>query len=58
MSGVMMLNHIHEEAIGERIKSSYNAILAEGDPKHLTRDLGGSASTNEFADAIIARLSR
>jgi isocitrate dehydrogenase (NAD+) len=58
MSGVMMLNHIHEEAIGERIKSSYNAVLAEGDPKQLTRDLGGSASTNEFADAVIARLGR
>ena len=58
MSGVMMLNHIHEEAIGERIKLAYNAVLAEGDPKHLTRDLGGSASTNEFADAVIARLGR
>src|SRR5258708_25193000 len=26
MSGVMMLNHIHEEAIGERIKSSYKPV--------------------------------
>src|SRR3954452_24950340 len=30
MSGVMMLNHIHEEAIAERIKGAYNAVLAEG----------------------------
>ena len=52
MSGVMMLNHIHEEAIGEKIKTAYNKVLAEG--KTLTRDLGGSAGTNEFADAIIA----
>jgi len=29
-------------------------VLAEG--KTLTRDLGGSANTNEFADAIIARM--
>src|SRR5438067_6989720 len=56
MSGVMMLNHIHEEAIAEKIKIAYNAVLAEGDPKYLTRDLGGVASTSEFADAVIARL--
>ncbi|HEY7117641.1 MAG TPA: isocitrate/isopropylmalate dehydrogenase family protein [Tepidisphaeraceae bacterium] len=54
MSGVMMLNHIHEEAIAERIKGAYNAVLAEG--KTLTRDLGGSAGTNDFADAVIAKL--
>jgi isocitrate dehydrogenase (NAD+) len=54
MSGVMMLNHIHEEPMAQRIKSAYDATLAEG--KTLTRDLGGSASTSEFADAIIAKL--
>jgi isocitrate dehydrogenase (NAD+) len=54
MSGVMMLNHIHEEALAERIKNAYNIVLSEG--KTLTRDLGGSAGTNEFADAIIAKL--
>src|SRR5207249_4271283 len=46
MSGVMMLNHIHAENIAQKIKASYNAVLAEGDPKNLTRDLGGTASTN------------
>jgi isocitrate dehydrogenase (NAD+) len=54
MSGVMMLNHIHEEAIATRIRSAYDNVLAEG--KVLTRDLGGSAGTNEFADALIAKL--
>jgi isocitrate dehydrogenase (NAD+) len=58
MSGVMMLNHIHEEAIGERIKNAYNAVLAEGDAKCLTRDLGGSASTSDFSDAVISRLAK
>jgi isocitrate dehydrogenase (NAD+) len=56
MSGVMMLNHIHEETIGERIKNAYNAVLAEANPKNITRDLGGEASTNDFADAVIARM--
>ena len=54
MSGVMMLNHIHEEAIADRIKKAYDAVLSEG--KALTRDLGGSAGTNQFADAVIAKL--
>jgi isocitrate dehydrogenase (NAD+) len=54
MSGVMMLNHLHEESIGERIKSAYNAVLADGGAR--TRDLGGTAGTDEFADAVIAHL--
>jgi isocitrate dehydrogenase (NAD+) len=54
MSGTMMLNHIHEEALASKIKTAYNAVLAEG--QTLTRDLGGTANTNEFADAIIAKM--
>jgi isocitrate dehydrogenase (NAD+) len=55
MSGVMMLNHIHEEKAAERIKSAYNAILAEG--KELTRDLGGTLGTKAFTDALVKRVS-
>lgn len=54
MSAVMMLNHIHEEAMADRIKSAYNCVLADG--KVLTRDLGGSAGTQEFTEAIIKHL--
>jgi isocitrate dehydrogenase (NAD+) len=56
MSGVMMLNHIHEESIAQKIRNAYDALLKEG--KNLTRDLGGSASTNQFADAMIAQLNQ
>ena len=56
MSGVMMLNHIGESALGERIKTAYNSVLAEG--KSLTRDLGGNASTDVFADAVIAAMGQ
>ncbi|HEX4125789.1 MAG TPA: isocitrate/isopropylmalate dehydrogenase family protein [Tepidisphaeraceae bacterium] len=55
MSGVMMLNHLHEERIAQRIKCAYDAVLTEG--KTLTRDLGGSASTSEFAEAIMGKLA-
>jgi isocitrate dehydrogenase (NAD+) len=56
MSGVMMLNHIHETQIADNIKHAYDAVLAEG--KQLTRDLGGSETTEGFADAVIAKLDR
>jgi isocitrate dehydrogenase (NAD+) len=54
MSGVMMLNHIHEEKLAAKIKAAYDEVLAEG--KALTRDLGGSASTDQFADAVIGKM--
>ena len=54
MSGVMMLNHIHEEKLAAKIKTAYDAVLAEG--QSLTRDLGGTATTDQFADAIIAKM--
>jgi isocitrate dehydrogenase (NAD+) len=55
MSGVMMLRHLHEEAIAGRIERAYHAVLTEG--KYRTRDLGGSAGTDEFTDAIIAKVN-
>ena len=54
MCGEMMLNHLHEDKVAAKIRSAYDAVLAEG--KSLTRDLGGEANTVQFADAIIARL--
>lgn len=54
MSAVMMLNHIGETSIADKIKTSYNLVLKEGQVR--TRDLGGSASTMQFADALIARI--
>jgi isocitrate dehydrogenase (NAD+) len=56
MSAVMMLEHVHEDAIAERIRKAYNELLLEG--RALTRDLGGSAGTDAFADAMVAKLSQ
>jgi isocitrate dehydrogenase (NAD+) len=56
MSSVMMLNHLHETGIAEKIKQAYDAVLDEG--KHLTPDLKGTATTDGFADAIIAKIVR
>jgi isocitrate dehydrogenase (NAD+) len=54
MSGVMMLNHIEETELAEKIKRAYGAVLAEG--TNLTPDLGGAQSTEGFADAVIAKM--
>ena len=54
MSGVMMLSHLHEDALAQKVQKAYEAVLVEG--KTLTRDLGGTAGTQEFSDAIIARM--
>jgi isocitrate dehydrogenase (NAD+) len=65
MSGVMMLNHLNDsapagnapaKAAAEKIKNAYNALLLERNLGVLTKDLGGSAGTKEFTDALIARL--
>jgi isocitrate dehydrogenase (NAD+) len=54
MSGVMMLNHIGETQLGEKIKKAYDIVIARGE--RLTPDMGGKATTDQFADAIIEHL--
>ncbi len=56
MSAVMMLNHLGETAIASKIKNAYDHLLKEGNPSKLTRDLGGSAGTDAFTDALIQLL--
>lgn len=55
MSGVMMLEHLHEQALARKVRDAYRAVLEEG--KSLTRDLGGSTGTDAFADAMIAKMT-
>src|SRR5215217_5974641 len=50
-SAVMMLEHLHEDAVAERVDRAYRAVLSEG--RTLTRDLGGTATTDQITDAII-----
>ncbi|QSS58507.1 hypothetical protein I7I51_07934 [Histoplasma capsulatum] len=50
----MMLQHMGLHQHAEKIQNAIFATLAEG--KSLTGDLGGKATTNEYANAIISRL--
>src|SRR4029079_5759639 len=50
MSAELMLHHIGEHAAGDKIRTAYDAVLTEA--KVRTKDLGGEASTDKFADPI------
>ena len=54
LSAVLMLRHIGEATIADRVMRALEAVL--GDGRIRTRDLGGTASTTEFADAIARQL--
>ena len=50
LSAVMMLRHIDEGVAADRIMAALGRVLESG--KSHTRDLGGTTSTFEFADAV------
>jgi isocitrate dehydrogenase (NAD+) len=54
LAACMMLDYLCDEPRAERIRKALEDTIREG--KTVTRDLGGTASTDQFTDAIIARL--
>jgi isocitrate dehydrogenase (NAD+) len=54
-SGILMLRHLNERAAAEKIENAMLAVFVEG--KVRTRDIGGTAKTAEFANAIIAKMN-
>jgi len=54
LSGVMMLRHLGEVAAADRVEDAVRRVL--GDGKVRTGDLGGTASTRQYADALIAAM--
>ncbi len=51
LSAVMMLEHLGESEAARHIEAGVEQVYGEG--KHLTRDLGGQAGTEEFSEAIV-----
>jgi isocitrate dehydrogenase (NAD+) len=51
LSGVMMLDHLGESDAASRVQAAVFRVYREG--AHLTRDLGGQATTREFTEAVI-----
>jgi isocitrate dehydrogenase (NAD+) len=54
LSALLMLRHLGEGAIADRISAALGRVFA--DDQIRTRDLGGTASTVEFTNAICRRL--
>jgi len=55
LSAVMMLRHIDEADAADRVMQALGDVLRVGQVR--TRDLGGTASTLEFADAVCEALT-
>ena len=56
MSGILMLKHIGETDAANRVEKAMMDVFIEG--KVRTKDLGGTAKTAEFAQAIIEKLTK
>ncbi|MFG1706914.1 tartrate dehydrogenase [Nonomuraea sp. M3C6] len=54
-SAAMMLEHLGHPAAADEVVAAIAAILAKGDLR--TRDLGGTASTEQFTRAVLALLT-
>jgi isocitrate dehydrogenase (NAD+) len=52
LSAVMMLRHMGEHEASKRLQDGVEAVYREG--TCLTADVGGSASTSQFTDAVVA----
>jgi isocitrate dehydrogenase (NAD+) len=54
LAACMLLDHIGDGDRAKRIRTALETTIRDGTT--VTRDLGGSASTDQFTDAIIAKL--
>ncbi len=54
LSGALMLRHMGYVAAGEQVEAAVRAVVAEG--RTTTADLGGTAGTSQFADAVIEQM--
>ena len=54
LAAAMMLDHIGETAAAERLRRALEAAIVQDNVR--TKDLGGSASTTDFARAVVRRV--
>jgi isocitrate dehydrogenase (NAD+) len=55
MSAAMMLDYLKEVEAATRLRSAIEEVYKE--QRHLTRDVGGAASTSEFTTAVVEKLT-
>jgi isocitrate dehydrogenase (NAD+) len=54
LAAALMLEHLGEDALGSRVRRAIIATIVADEVR--TRDLGGTASTQEFGDAVARRV--
>ncbi|MGA1308607.1 MAG: isocitrate/isopropylmalate dehydrogenase family protein [Gemmatimonadaceae bacterium] len=54
LAGCQLLDHIGEDGRAARIRAAIEATLREG--RTVTRDVGGTATTAQYTDAVISKL--
>ncbi|TVU29419.1 hypothetical protein EJB05_20984, partial [Eragrostis curvula] len=54
LSSAMMLRHLQFPSFADRLETAVKRVIAEG--KYRTKDLGGTSTTQEVTDAVIAKL--
>ena len=55
LAGAMMLDHIGEVGAGNRVRAAVARVIEQDQVR--TRDLGGTATTTEFGDAVVRRIA-
>jgi isocitrate dehydrogenase (NAD+) len=55
LAAAMMLDHLEEHEAAARLRLAIRATIVEDGIR--TRDLGGTASTPQFGDAVARRIS-
>ncbi len=53
-SAILMLRHINQAQAADMVQGALHRVYRR--KEHLTRDVGGTTSTSEFADAVVAAL--
>ena len=54
LAAVMMLRYLDQDEVAERVETGLVKALSV--PENRTRDLGGEASTSQFAEAVVAAM--
>ena len=55
LAGAMMHDHIGEVGAGNRVRAAVARVIEQDQVR--TRDLGGTATTTEFGDAVVRRIA-
>ena len=54
-SAILMLRHLDEEAAADKVQLALEKVYSER--RMLTRDVGGTAGTSQFTDAVLAAMA-